>query len=82
VTWYQFARALFELAGDLVPKPPRLTPIATADFAAPAPRPAFSVLDCGKVESDFGISRAFWRSELERALAEIRADTRRWDEGS
>lgn len=40
-SWFGFARAIFELAG-LDPK--RISPISSADFVRPAPRPAFSVL--------------------------------------
>jgi dTDP-4-dehydrorhamnose reductase len=40
-TWFEFARAIFELAGLGVD----LTPTDTATFAAPAPRPLHSVLD-------------------------------------
>jgi len=73
VSWFQFARAIFELARDLVPELPLLVPITTAEFAAPAPRPANSVLDCAKIEHEWGVSRAFWRDGLTLALATLRA---------
>jgi dTDP-4-dehydrorhamnose reductase len=76
VSWHQFAQAIFGLAGDLVPRPPLIAPISTKEFGAPAPRPGFSVLDCRKIETAFGIERAFWQSELEQVLAEIRGQTR------
>lgn len=40
-TWFEFARAIFDHTGMDV----ELGPIDTASFAAPAPRPAYSVLD-------------------------------------
>jgi dTDP-4-dehydrorhamnose reductase len=39
-SWYEFARAIFELAG----LQPDLSPTTSAEFAAKAPRPAYSVL--------------------------------------
>ena len=72
VSWYAFAQAIFELAGDLLPRMPALRPIATADFAAAAARPAYSVLDCGKIEREFGISVPPWQRGLEVVLNELR----------
>lgn len=40
-TWFEFARAIFREAGVEV----ELSPTDTASYGAPAPRPAFSVLD-------------------------------------
>lgn len=72
VTWYQFATTIFAMAGDLIAKAPLLVPISTAEFAAAAPRPAFSVLDCAKIERVFGVVPSDWRRDLERVLADIR----------
>jgi dTDP-4-dehydrorhamnose reductase len=42
-SWYDFATAIFELAGVKAD----VSPTSSRDFAAPARRPAYSVLDCG-----------------------------------
>lgn len=46
-TWFGFANELFRQAGITLP----VTPISTADYAAAAARPAYSVLDTSKFES-------------------------------
>ncbi len=40
-TWFEFAKAIFEVKGIQAD----LTPCITADYPTPAKRPAFSVLD-------------------------------------
>jgi dTDP-4-dehydrorhamnose reductase len=77
VSWYDFAKTIFALAGDLVPRPPILQPISTAAFGAQAPRPAYSALDCGKIERDFGIAPAPWLAGLEQVLSELRSEAMR-----
>jgi len=72
VSWYAFAEAIFDLAGALVAGRPRLQAITTAEYAAAAPRPAYSVLDCSRIERDFGIARAPWLDGLRSVLAELR----------
>ncbi len=59
-TWYQFARAVFDLAGRTVD----LRPIDSATLAARARRPAFSVLENGRAKA-IGL-RGFsdWRDAL------------------
>jgi len=46
----------------------RLTPITTADYPTPARRPAYSVLDCGRIEQRFGILRPPWRTSVEKTV--------------
>jgi len=66
-SWCGFARAIFELAPDL-PRWPRVRAIGTADYPLPAPRPAWSVLDCSRLEAAFGIRMAGWREALQACL--------------
>jgi dTDP-4-dehydrorhamnose reductase len=72
ITWFDFAEIIFECAGTLVPKPPRLRRITTAEYGAPAKRPAYSVLDCSKIARDFGIVPQPWMVGLQTALSELR----------
>lgn len=41
-TWYEFARKIFELSGNTKVK---VTPVTTAEYVLPAPRPAYSPMD-------------------------------------
>jgi dTDP-4-dehydrorhamnose reductase len=72
-TWYEFAVSIFAKSEDIIGKIPSLVPISTAEFAAPAPRPANSVLDCRKIETVLGISARPWTTELDAVLGDIRS---------
>ncbi|MDZ4688027.1 MAG: dTDP-4-dehydrorhamnose reductase [Planctomycetaceae bacterium] len=54
-TWYEFAQAIFAAAG----LSPRVVPITSAEFAAKARRPDYSVLNCGKLAA-LGITLRPW----------------------
>jgi len=68
-SWFQFAQSIFDLAKH-VPTP-KLIPISAAQYAAPARRPAFSVLDCSTTERTFGVRLPAWRQSLEAVMQEI-----------
>ncbi|MET4805202.1 dTDP-4-dehydrorhamnose reductase [Limibacillus sp. MBR-115] len=73
VTWFDFASEIFcQAAGYGLPIP-RLERTTTAAFGAPAPRPAYSLLDCRRIESVFGVTRNDWREALATVLAELAA---------
>lgn len=69
-TWYGFARAIIDGAG-FVPAP-KLFPITTAEYPTPAVRPANSILDCGRIHREFGISQPSWRIALSDVLTEVK----------
>lgn len=73
VSWCGFAREILRQAAatpgfDALPAPESVLPITTRDFPLPAPRPANSLLDCGKLERDFDLELADWRPFLARML--------------
>lgn len=68
VTWYGFARLIFEEAVKFRAKVPRLEPISSAKFQAPAPRPAYSVLNTAKLERVFDIRPRSLRVSLLECL--------------
>ena len=73
-SWYDFAIAVAEegeAAGVLAPRA-NVLPVDTSAFPRPAPRPAFSVLDCRSTHAHTGIAPEHWRRALRRMLAELR----------
>lgn len=72
-SWYDFAEAIFEgaVARDLLARAPRVEPIASADYPTRAARPAYSVLDCARLENAFGIELPGWRAGLDEVLDEL-----------
>ncbi len=71
-TWHEFAETIFSHAKAAGRKTPQTAKaITTADYPTPARRPAYSVLDCDKIESTFSIARPTWQDALSRAMPAI-----------
>lgn len=72
-SWFEFADAILRGAAErgLIARAPRMVPIATADYPTPARRPAWSVLDCARLKSAFGLELADWRAGLDEVLSEL-----------
>jgi dTDP-4-dehydrorhamnose reductase len=67
-SWYDFARAIFlEAEVQRLKTPSYVKSITTADYPTPAIRPAYSVLDCTKIESVFDVTRSNWRDGIKLA---------------
>lgn len=66
-SWYDFASAIFELAGI----PCRVQPIETREYPTPARRPPFSVLNKGKIKAAFQLEIPHWRESLKKCLQEL-----------
>jgi dTDP-4-dehydrorhamnose reductase len=63
-TWHGFASAII---GQMAPETRKCTqvePITTADYPTPARRPAYSVLNCDKLENTFGLRLPAWDTSL------------------
>lgn len=69
VSWAAFAAKIFEISGAEI----TVNPIATAQYPTPAPRPLNTVLDCAKMERDFGVAQPDWRASLRQTLAALNA---------
>jgi dTDP-4-dehydrorhamnose reductase len=67
-TWFELAREAFEIAGLDVD----LTPTDSASFGAPAPRPAYSVLDNLMPRLTGQRPLPAWRDSLGRLIADLK----------
>lgn len=67
-TWYEFARAIWEAIPTEVRRAIRVVPVTTEDYPTPARRPAYSVLDCTKLERVFGLRLPNWQTALGQVL--------------
>ena len=68
-TWCGFAREIFRRAGGY--EDMRIKAIPTSEYPTPAARPMNSVLDCGKLEKNFGIRQTSWIKELRLVLEQL-----------
>ena len=69
VSWAAFAAKIFEIAGADI----AVNPIATTQYPTAAQRPVNTVLDCAKMERDFGVAQPDWRASLRQAVAALEA---------
>lgn len=63
-SWYDFTKAIFEIAGKDV----RVNPLPTSAYPTPAKRPLYSVLSKAKIKTTYGIDIPYWRDSLRRCL--------------
>lgn len=69
-SWYDFASHIFSSAVQLglLPKSPKVNPISTAEYPTPAARPAYSVLDCSKLNECLPSPLRSWKKGLDEML--------------
>lgn len=63
-SWYDFAHAIFRIAGKKV----KLVPIPTEDYPTPAVRPAYSILDRSRIKATYGVEIPHWEDSLEDCM--------------
>jgi dTDP-4-dehydrorhamnose reductase len=73
-TWFGFATAIVCRTPPGLRRPV-VTAITTAEYPTPAVRPAWSVLDSGKLRAAFGLSLPSWSDQLTSCLSDEERDT-------
>ncbi|AIZ63235.1 dTDP-4-dehydrorhamnose reductase [Hymenobacter sp. DG25B] len=68
-SWYDFAKAIFELSNT----PVRTLPIRTAEYPTKATRPAYSVMDKTKAKTQLQVAIPHWRDSLKVCLSRLEA---------
>ena len=66
--WHGFASRIIELMPEAERKCRAVEKITTAEYPTPAKRPAYSVLDCGKLQKTFGLRLPNWEASLRQVL--------------
>ena len=67
-TWFEYAEKIKELAPGM--EEISIEPVTAEEYNLPAPRPAYSVLDNGKLEKDTGFSLRRWEEALKEYIKE------------
>jgi dTDP-4-dehydrorhamnose reductase len=67
-SWHGFAARIIELMPEAERKCRVVEKITTAEYPTPAKRPAYSVLDCGKLQKTFGLRLPDWEASLRQVL--------------
>lgn len=72
-SWCGFARAIFERAqtAGLIERAPTVQAIRTDEYPTKATRPAWSVLDTGKLREAFGVALPDWKEALGDVMREF-----------
>lgn len=76
-SWHAFACAIVDRAAQRGGRRIPVRAITTAEYPTAAKRPAYSVLDCTKIEEAFGIRPRAWEDALEEVIGELTAQAAR-----
>lgn len=69
-SWHGFASAILANTNDAERRVQNIRAIATSEYPTPAKRPAYSVLNCSKIETALGVKMPTWNSQLLDCIAE------------
>lgn len=68
ISWYDFTKAIHRIAGITTCS---VRPLHTSEYPAPAPRPAYSVLDKTKIKNTLGIEIPYWEDSLRECIMSL-----------
>jgi dTDP-4-dehydrorhamnose reductase len=66
-SWYDFAKAIFDISGTKV----KTLPIKTSEYPTRAVRPAYSVMSKAKIKQTFNIEIPYWRDSLITCISKL-----------
>lgn len=66
-SWYDFAKAIIDIAEINC----KILPIPAREYALPAERPFYTVLDKAKIKKKFAIEIPYWRDSLQHCMKRI-----------
>lgn len=67
-SWYDFTKMIAEMAGNTTCE---IQPCHSDEFPSPVKRPAYSVLDKGKIKGTFGFPIPYWINSLNMCLKNL-----------
>lgn len=71
-TWFNFANKIVEIGKQYQALScQKIIPITTIEYPLPAKRPAYSVLNCAKLQQAFGINLCSWQQELPKIVKQL-----------
>ncbi|HTK20147.1 MAG TPA: dTDP-4-dehydrorhamnose reductase [Mucilaginibacter sp.] len=66
-SWYDFAKAIFDISGTKV----KALPIKTSEYPTRAVRPAYSVMSKTRIKQTFNIEIPYWRDSLITCISKL-----------
>jgi len=69
-SWYDFAKAIFDLSGTEV----KVNPIPTSAYPTKARRPHFSVMDKTKIKADYDVQVPYWLDSLKVCIEVLKSN--------
>ena len=66
-SWYDFSKAIFELAGIVC----RVKPIETKEYSSLVARPYLSILNKAEIKNIYSLTIPYWRDSLKQCLEQL-----------